>query len=195
MNENVFETIYILGLIYATIIRSVYGRKFHRDNVLQQKKEHPLVLFGMALWGIVLFLPLFYIFTTWLDFADYQIPTPLGVLGSVIFIGGLWVLQRSHIDLARNFSPSLFIQKQHTLVTHGIYKYIRHPMYLSFWAWAVGQALLIPNWIAGPFGIIAFYLIYSFRVEHEEQQLVDYFGDPYRDYIKSTGRFFPKLKS
>ena len=194
MNDNVFETIYLLGLIYATIIRSVYGRQFHRDNVLQQKKEHPLVFVGMALWGIVLFLPLFYIFTPWLDFANYQMLTSLGVLGAIIFISGLWVLHRSHIDLAKNFSPSLFIQKQHTLVTAGIFKYIRHPMYLSFWAWAVGQALLILNWIAGPLGIIAFYLIYSFRVEHEEQQLIDYFGDLYLDYKKSTGRLFPKLK-
>ena len=194
MNENVFETIYILGLIYATVIRSGYGKQFRLDNVLHRKKEHPLVFVGMALWSIVLFLPLFYIFTSWLDFANYQIPESLGVLGSVVFIAGLYVLQRSHFDLARNFSPSLFIQKQHTLVRHGIYKYIRHPMYLSFWCWAVGQALLIPNWIAGPLGIIAFSFIYLFRVEHEEQQLIEYFGDSYRDYKKSTGRFFPKLK-
>ena len=195
MNENVFETIYILGLIYATVIRSWYGMQFRRDNVLHQKKEHPLVFVGMALWAVILFLPLFYIFTSWLDFANYRIPALLSVLGSFIFIGGLYVLQRSHIDLASNFSPLLFIQKQHTLVTHGIYKYVRHPMYLSFCAWAVGQALLIQNWIAGPLGIIAFYLIYLFRVEHEEQQLIEYFGDSYRDYKKSTGRFFPKFKN
>ena len=194
MNENIFANLYILGLIYATVIRSAYGMQFHLDNVSQKKKEHPLVYVGIALWGIVLFLPLFYMFTNWLDFANYSIPTPLAILGSIIFITGLYVLQRSHIDLAKNFSPSLFIQKQHTLVTHGIYKYIRHPMYLSFWAWAVGQALLIANWIAGPLGIIAFYLIYSFRIEHEEQQLIDYFGDAYKDYKKSTGRFFPGFK-
>lgn len=194
MNGEIFETVYILGLIYATVIRSRFGMQFRRNNVLQQKKENLLVLVGMAIWGMVLFLPLFYIFTSWLDFANYQIPAPLGVLGCIIFIGGLYVLHRSHIDLASNFSPSLFIQKQHTLVTHGIYKHIRHPMYLSFWAWAVGQALLIPNWIAGPLGIAAFYLIYTFRIEQEEQQLIECFGDAYTDYKQSTGRLFPKLK-
>lgn len=194
MNENVFETIYILGLIYASIIRSVYGLQFRRKNVLHQKKDHLLVFVGMAMWGIVLFLPLFYMYTAWLDFANYHIPVPLGILGSVIFIGGLWLLQRSHIDLAKNFSPSLFIQKQHILVTNGVYKYCRHPMYLSFWAWAVGQALLISNWIAGPLGIIAIYFICVFRVEKEEQQLIDYFGDSYRKYMETTGKFFPKLK-
>jgi len=194
MQENIFDTIYLLGLIYATIVRSQYGMQFNRSNISQRRKEHPLVFIGMALWGIVLFLPLLSIFTPWLDFINYPIPLSLGILGSAIFIIGLFVLHRSHIDLANNFSPSLIIQTKHTLVTKGIYKYIRHPMYLSFWCWAIGQALLIQNWIAGPLGIIAFYLIYTFRINHEEQQLIDHFGDKYIDYIKSTGRMFPKLK-
>ena len=193
MQEDIFDAIYILGLVYATVVRSLYGMQFRRDNISQRRKEHPLVFFGMALWGIVLLLPLFSIFTSWLEFANYTIPAPLGVLGSIIFVIGLFVLQRSHIDLAENFTPSLIIQTKHTLVTKGIYKYIRHPMYLSFWCWAIGQALLIQNWIAGPLGIIAFYLIYTFRIDHEEQQLIDHFGDVYIDYIKSTGRMFPKI--
>ena len=194
MYDNIFESIYMLGLIYASVVRTKYGMRFSLDNVLHKKNEHPLVYVGMALWGIVLILPLFHIFSTWLDFANYQLPVSLSVIGSVIFIAGLYVLQRSHANLGNNFSPTLSIQKQHTLITEGIYKYIRHPMYLSFWCWAIGQSLLISNWIAGPPGIIAFYLIYSFRINHEEQQLVEHFGDAYQDYTKSTGRIFPKLK-
>ena len=121
----------MLVLIYARVKRRGNGKHFRLDNILHRKKEPPMVFVGMALWGFVLFLPLFYIFTSWLDFANYQIPAPLGALGSVIFIVGLYVLQRSHTDLARNFSPSLFIQKQHALVTHGIYKYIRSEEHTS----------------------------------------------------------------
>ena len=194
MNESLFETTYLLGLIIATVIRTGYGMQFSRKDILQRQKEHPVVFIGMVLWGIALFLPLIYMFTSWLEFANYRIPAPLGVLGMVIFFIGLWLLWRSHVDLARNFSPSLFIRHQHTLVTHGVFKTIRHPMYLSFWCWAIGQALLIPNWLAGPLGIIAFYPIYLFRVNREEQQLVEHFGDAYRDYQKVTGRLFPKQK-
>ena len=65
-------------------------------------------------------------------------------------------------------------------------------MYLSFMFWALGQALLIQNWIAGPLGIVAFFLIYLFRVDREEQQLIEKFGDEYREYQQKTGRLFPK---
>jgi len=146
----------------------------------------------MAIWGIALILPLITIFSSWLSIADYRIPVSCGVIGIVIFICSLWLLWRSHVDLAENFSPSLFIRNRHKLVSSGVYKRIRHPMYLAFWLWALGQALLIPNWIAGPLGLIAFFLIYSFRVEQEEQQLIDYFGDQYREYQKKTGRLLPK---
>jgi protein-S-isoprenylcysteine O-methyltransferase Ste14 len=66
-------------------------------------------------------------------------------------------------------------------------------MYLSFFMWATGQALLITNWLAGPLGLLAFALIYLFRVEHEEQQLLDHFGSKYRQYQEKTGRLLPKF--
>jgi len=193
MSGSLFDTVFLLGLVIATVIRTWYGMQFRRKEIAHSQKEHPLVLIGMAVWGIALFLPLIYMFSNWLEFADYRIPSPLGMLGIVIFVIGLWLLWRSHVDLAINFSPSLFIRRQHTLVTHGVYRHIRHPMYLSFWFWAIGQALLISNWLAGPLGIIAFYSIYMFRVNREEQQLVVHFGDAYRDYQKTTGRLFPKF--
>ncbi|MCK5001517.1 MAG: isoprenylcysteine carboxylmethyltransferase family protein, partial [Gammaproteobacteria bacterium] len=75
----------------------------------------------------------------------------------------------------------------------GVYRQIRHPMYLSFWLWAIGQSLLIHNWLAGPPSLIAIALIYPFRVDQEEQQLIEHFGDKYREYQKTTGRILPKL--
>lgn len=190
--EN-FEIVYLTGFTAATIIRSYYGLQFKRKEVVHSQKENPVVFIGMALWGVVLMLPFLAMFSNVLEMAEYQIITSLRMLGAFIFIGGLWVLWRSHVDLADNFSPALFIRNKHTLITTGIYQKIRHPMYLSFFMWAIGQALLITNWLAGPLGLLAFALIYLFRVEHEEQQLLDQFGDEYQQYQKKTGRLLPKL--
>ena len=190
---DVFETFYLIGFSVATLIRSYYGMQFKREGIALSQKENPVVFVGMALWGIALILPFITIFTNGLAIADYDIITSLRIIGAFIFFGSLWVLWRSHVDLASNFSPSLFIRKKHTLVTTGIYQNIRHPMYLSFFMWAIGQALLIENWLAGPLGLLAFILIYLFRVEHEEQQLLDQFGAEYEQYQKKTGRLLPKL--
>jgi len=188
-----FEILYLIGFAVATVIRSYYGLQFKRKEIIHSQKETAVVFVGVALWSVVLILPFITIFSDVLEMADYQIITSLRVVGAFIFIGGLWVLWKSHIDLASNFSPSLFIRNNHTLITSGIYRKIRHPMYLSFFMWAIGQALLIANWLAGPWGLLAVVLIYLFRVEHEEQQLLDQFGSEYEQYQDKTGRLLPKL--
>jgi len=190
---GIFETIYLIGFVLATVIRTYYGRQFKRKEIVHSQTENPIVFVGMALWGIALVAPLIVIFSNGLAVADYEITTSLRIIGASVFTVSLWLLWRSHADLATNFSPSLFIQKNHTLVSTGIYRKIRHPMYLSFLMWAIGQSMLIANWVAGPLGLLAFLLIYLFRVEREEQQLLNQFGAEYAQYQKRTGRLLPKF--
>jgi len=190
--ERIFEALFIVGLLVAMIIRSYFGVQSQLKRFRHAPKEHPMVYIGIALRSIALVLTLITIFSPWLKIADYKIPVPLSTIGSAIFICSLWLLWRSHVGLAQNFSPWLYIRINHSLVTSGVYKRIRHPMYLSFWLWALGQVLLIPNWIAGPLSLISFYPIYVFRVEREEEQLTDYFGNEYKEYQKKTGRILPK---
>lgn len=194
MGDSLFDAVFLFGLLFATVIRTWYGRRFRSGDVAHRERESFIVYACMALWGVALVLPLIAIYSPWLRFADYPLPSVLRLLGAIIFIPGLLLLWRSHADLADNFTPSLFIQRDHQLVTSGVYKYIRHPMYLSFWCWAVGQALLIDNWIAGPLGLLAFIPIYIQRVGREEAQLLTRFGDAYREYQRRTGAMFPRLR-
>lgn len=193
MELDAFEIIYMLGFMVASVIRSYYGLQFKRMAIESSVKESPFVFMGIALWGIALILPFVAAFSDILVLADYKATVYLRMFGACIFVGSLWVLWRSHVDLAANFSPSLFIRKEHVLVTTGIYRRIRHPMYLSFYMWAAGQALLIDNWLAGPLGLFAFAVIYLFRVRREEQQLLDTFGVEYEEYQRKTGRLLPRM--
>ena len=193
MQMNVFETVYLIGFTVASVMRSYYGLQFQRKEIAHSDKENPIVFVGMALWGVALILPFIVMFSDGLAVADYEIVTTIKVLGVFSFIGSLWVLWRSHVDLAANFSPSLFIRENHVLVTQGVYQKIRHPMYLSFFMWAIGQALIIDNWLAGPLGLLAMTMIYWFRVPREERQLLRQFGAEYKSYQKRTGRLLPKF--
>ena len=65
-------------------------------------------------------------------------------------------------------------------MTEGIYRFVRHPMYSAFFAWGVAQALLLPNWIAGPAGLVGFAILFFGRVGREEQMMIEAFGDQYR---------------
>ncbi len=79
------------------------------------------------------------------------------------------------------------------LVTGGVYRYIRHPMYASMWLWGIAQALLLWNWIAGWASLVLFLPLYVLRVPREERMMHEYFGDAYRTYMNRTARVIPHL--
>ena len=93
--------------------------------------------------------------------------------------------------LGRNWSVSLELREQHVLVTQGVYRHVRHPMYTAFWLWAVAQALLLPNWIAGFAGLVGFGILFFGRVAREEQLMLEKFGDEYSAYMLRTSRLVP----
>lgn len=191
--RDLFAAVFFAGMGIAAVIRWRYTRH-HRAMVIAERRREPGVYVLMALWGLAELLPFAATFTSWLRFADYTLPLPVGLMGTLILAAGLWLLWRAHADLGPNWTPSLIIRDGHTLVTGGIYRSVRHPMYTAHWLWAVAQGLLIQNWIAGLAGLAVFAPLYVLRVGPEEAQLRAHFGEAYRAYEKRTGRLWPKLK-
>ena len=101
---------------------------------------------------------------------------------------------RSHSDLGQNWSISLELRKGHELVTRGVYAAVRHPMYAAILLWDVGQGLLIENWLAGWSALATFAIMCIIRIPREEQMMCGFFGDGYRNYMRATGRLFPRLR-
>jgi protein-S-isoprenylcysteine O-methyltransferase Ste14 len=110
-----------------------------------------------------------------------------------VFLAALWLFFCAHRDLGRNFSSSLKVREGHSLVTTGVYRYVRHPIYASLWLWSVAQALLLPNWLAGSAGFIGFSVLFFGRVAREEQMMLEIFGEDYRAYMARTARIVPGI--
>ena len=110
-----------------------------------------------------------------------------------MFSLGLWLFYRSHADLSTNWSISLDIRENHTLITSGVYRSIRHPMYAAIFLQAMGQALFVPNWIAGPFYLCAFVLMFFLRVGPEERMMLERFGSDYETYMQASKRLIPGI--
>ena len=102
------------------------------------------------------------------------------------------ILWRAHTDLGCNWSPALQVAEEHGLVTNGVYRSIRYPIYASVWLWGMAQALLLHNWVAGLAGLICFLPVYLFRVPREERMMLNHFGEAYRAYTERSGRVFPR---
>ena len=79
------------------------------------------------------------------------------------------------------------------MVSTGVYRLIRYPMYASALLWSVGQAFLLPNWVTGLAGLLGFYILYFGRVRREELLMLKTFGDEYRQYMMRTWRLVPYI--
>lgn len=186
-----FDTLYLLALAVHFAVRLIYGRNYKRIPKVDRRTDIEEWALLLAVFAGMFVAPLVHIFSSWLAFADYRLPSLLKGLGAVLFVPALWLFWRSHKDLADNFTPMLEILEGHVLVTTGVYKHVRHPMYASVFLWSVAQGLVLANWVAGPLMLISFSALYWRRLPKEERQLEDGFGDTYREYRKKTGALWP----
>lgn len=194
MEQNVFKILWIIGFIMIVIIRLPHWRLGRSNRVVVDRNPvRERILLAIEAVGAGA-LPLVYIFTPWLSFADYQLPAWAGWAGVASLVASLWLLWRAHADLGQNWSRSLQLRQGHQLITSGIYRYIRHPMYAFGWLLGIAQALLLWNWVVAVAGLASFTLLYFIRVPREEQMMLDQFGEEYRAYMNRTGRVIPRLK-
>ncbi len=195
MRIRPWNLVFLAGFIIYVVIRGIFKQRV-KSNEMSLRRVDGL---EKALMIIVipggLFLPVLYLFTPWLTFADYHLPRFAPWCGAVLMIVALWLFWRSHSDLGLNWSQSLEIRKGHQLVTRGVYRSVRHPMYASIWIWCVGQGLLLENWLAGWYALVAFALMYFVRTPREERMMCESFGQEYRDYMLRTGRILPRKRS
>jgi protein-S-isoprenylcysteine O-methyltransferase Ste14 len=190
--------LYFLGILAEIAIRLPHERQRRRTRVaVDQVSGTERALLGLLSVGMG-FVPAVYALTSWLDRADYRLSPGakgrIGGIGAAILASAVWLFWRSHADLGRNWSPSLQLREEHQLVTTGVYRSIRHPMYASQWLWSVAQPLLLQNWIAGWAGLLLFLPLYLLRVPHEEQMMLERFGEAYRAYMSRTGRVVPRVE-
>jgi len=193
MFGNLFPISYLVGLIIGSFIRAWYAKKYKQDRKAIFREEGLVVGLLASLWGGAILLPLLHVFTRWLDFADFDFPAWIGWVGVVTFAFALWLLWRSHADLGRNWRVTTETIEGHKLVTIGVFRHIRHPMYSAHFLWGIAQVLLIHNWIAGFASLIVMLPMYLFRVRREEKMMVEQFGDEYRTYMSQTGRIVPRF--
>jgi protein-S-isoprenylcysteine O-methyltransferase Ste14 len=188
MNPWLGNALVLVGIIGTAAIRAPHGRRSGKVTVVESRRSRWEVTLLALMWIAMMILPVVSMVTPLLSFADYPLRVVPWFLGTVCLVFGLWFFYRSHADLGTNWSISLELRDGHKLVTNGVYEHIRHPMYTALFLIAVAQALLLPNWLAGPSCLVAFLLMLTFRIGPEEQMMRDRFGDEYVAYVGRTKR-------
>jgi protein-S-isoprenylcysteine O-methyltransferase Ste14 len=190
MNPWFAKAVILLANVLLIVIRAPHGHRSALVPVAKNRKGTLETILLIIAWASF-FLTLVWIATPLLAFADYPLHPVLFVAGLLLLAIGLWLLYRSHADLGTNWSITLQIRERHYLVTRGVYRWSRHPMYLALITISTGQALALPNWLAGPAYLVAMLLLVSLRLGPEERMMREEFGKDYEAYAATTKRLIP----
>lgn len=183
--------VWFVGMAAWFVIRYPYARRARKIATARSVGwSRERVLLGIATIGLFV-IPVIYLVTGWPRAVDYDLSYAVVVIGAAVFALSLWLFRRSHKDLGRQWSASLEIREKHQIVRAGVYQHIRHPMYASFWLWALAQALVLPNAVAALSGLVGVGILFFARVAYEERMLTEAFGDDYRVYMRETKRIIP----
>jgi protein-S-isoprenylcysteine O-methyltransferase Ste14 len=185
------KLIWVAGIVSWFVIRYPFQLRAKRNRVIRSlfgRRETSILGFAsICLYAI----PAAYALTGFPKSLDRPFVPALVWLGLLALCAGLWLFLRSHAELGLNWSISLEVREQHALVQTGVYRFIRHPMYSSFFLMALAQILLLPNWFAGTAGLVGVGVLYAFRVHQEERVMRETFDGDYIRYMTKTKRLIP----
>ncbi len=190
-----WNLVFLIGLVVFFWIRHVFLKRTKGQKKAASRFDRLEKALLLLMVPPTLLLPLLYLFTPLLAVADYRLPPLVPWLGAAVLVTSLWLFWRSHADLGQNWSVSLEVREGHQLVTQGVYRLVRHPMYASIWLWAIAQGMLLENWLAGWSMAPVFAVLYFLRTPREEALMCEFFGEEYRQYMRRTGRLFPRIKT
>jgi protein-S-isoprenylcysteine O-methyltransferase Ste14 len=186
----------LLMVLLAILPVGIYHRVKSQatGESLDRRQEGGFILATLRPLGAVFWLGLiaWMINPRWLDWSSVPAPLWLRWGGVPILLAGSALLVWTFRSLGKNLTDTVVTRKQHTLVSHGPYRWIRHPLYSSAALLVVALSLIAANWFFFVTGVLLLGVLVA-RTRTEEANLVARFGDSYRQYMDRTGRFLPKL--
>jgi len=193
-HEQTFRAILIIGALIVFPIAAYHRiRSQATGEKLDRRQEGLLLLLTIRPVGIASILGLFayMVNPSWMAWSSVALPEWLRwtSVGLGVFAGGLliWTLR----SLGKNLTDTVVTRREHTLVTYGPYRWVRHPFYDATALVILANSLVAANWFLFVTGVVAISLLVV-RTKREEERLLARFGDAYRGYMERTGRFFPR---
>ena len=195
--DQTFRIVLIAGaLIVFPVMAHHRLRSQATGERLDRSQEGPFILFTLRPVGLVAMVGLaaFMINPSLMAWSSVALPQWLRWTGVALGVlaGGLliWTLR----SLGTNLTDTVVTRKEHTLVTNGPYRWVRHPFYNAFGLAVLANSLTAANWfllLSG--GLVLILMI--IRTRTEEVHLLARFGDGYRAYVEQTGRFVPRFRA
>jgi protein-S-isoprenylcysteine O-methyltransferase Ste14 len=195
-NESTFRAIAVASVALCLPIGVYFRIKSHATRErLARREEGVFIMIALRLCGVLGWV----LFATYLvnpalvSWSSLDLPAWLRWVGAPIalLVVPLLLFWTFH-SLGKNLTDTVVTRREHTLITRGPYRWVRHPFYVVVFLMGFSLSLLTANWLLALLGMAAVTML-VIRTRIEEAKLTERFGDEYRDYARRTGRFFPRL--
>jgi len=175
------------------ILWAIVERGFHlaKQEQVQGEKESQWSFWLINLfWYAAMFLA---ILDVWgLEWTLFKSPLlGLRIVGILLILLGITIRILSRKILGKQFSVHVETSDEHTLITEGIYRRLRHPAYLGLLCLFLGIPLALGSWGGAIIALIGGTSSIVFRIIIEERSLEAWFGEDYKKYQADTWRLIP----
>jgi protein-S-isoprenylcysteine O-methyltransferase Ste14 len=194
--ESTFRALAIVNITLFVPIGLYYRIKSQASRErLAREQEGLILMVGLRLCGVLAWAVLiaYLINPAWVAGTSLALPAWLRWAGALL---GLLVVPPllfwTFHSLGKNLTDTVVTRREHSLVTHGPYRWVRHPFYVTVLLEGLSLSLLSENWLLALVGLGAVTML-VIRTNVEEAKLAERFGDEYRAYAERTGRFFPRF--
>jgi protein-S-isoprenylcysteine O-methyltransferase Ste14 len=162
------------------------NRVFRSGKDEKQKADKRSLL---IIWlTIAVCLPFTSIIGRWLPWPIHNGIQPIGL---TLIVAGMIFRVFAVYTLGRYFTVDVTIRNDHRIVKRGLYRFLRHPSYLGSLVSFLGNGLALNNWAALALSLLPVLVAFLYRIQVEEQLLIQNFGQDYLDYKKETWRLVP----
>jgi protein-S-isoprenylcysteine O-methyltransferase Ste14 len=195
MTDDLARIILVVGFAVVMPVGLYHRVRSHTGERLDRRQEGWLILLSLRPLALVFMVGMvaFLIDPIWMAWASFRLPNWARWSGVGFGVGAGALLIWTFRSLGHNLTDTVVTRRNATLVTHGPYRWVRHPFYLAFGMAVMANTLVAANGFLALTGTGAFLAIVV-RTSIEERQLIDRFGCDYRSYMQRTGRFLPRIR-
>ncbi len=191
-----FRPVLVVGFLAIVLIMLYHRiRSWASGERLDRRQEGLFILVALRSVALLFWLGViaYMVNPAWMAWSSVPLPAGLRWTGACVWAMALGLLTWTLDSLGTNLTDTVVTRRTHTLVTHGPYRWVRHPFYDSMALLILANSLIAANWFLLLTGGVALLLI-VIRTRTEEEKLLARFGDAYRAYRMETGRFVPRSR-
>jgi protein-S-isoprenylcysteine O-methyltransferase Ste14 len=193
-DEATFRACLIVMIALCLPIGIYHRARAASGERLARREEGVPVMVALRLFGLVAWSALLAYMLNPRGMAWSSLPLPTWLRWAGAALGILvvppllfWVMH----SLGRNLTDTVVTRRNHTLVTSGPYRWVRHPFYAVGMLGLIATSLTTASWFLALSGAAVIALL-AYRTRTEEARLIERFGDEYGAYRERTGATFPR---